>query len=194
MDKITRRLILSSLAYLVAGGVALADGGGGHGGGGSGSGGGGSGGDDSGGDDGDGGSGGDDGGDGGGGGGGSGSGGGGSGGSGDDDGGGSGSGGSGSGGSGSGDKGDGGDDKGSGSKAESDRGRRDQDDALKAVSSGKAVPLNGVISFCKRTYSGKVLNVNLRNRAGKLVYEVRMIDKNSVVKKIVLDAKTLAKL
>ncbi len=74
------------------------------------------------------------------------------------------------------------------------RKRSEQDGALAAVRSGKAVPLQRVLNHCKSTYKGKVLDVKLKQRDERYVYEVRILAPNNFVRFIRLDAKSLNKI
>jgi uncharacterized membrane protein YkoI len=71
---------------------------------------------------------------------------------------------------------------------------KEHDRARKAVQNGKAAPLKDVIEHAERTYKGKVLNVELRERFLGYVYEVKLLAANNTVRFLRLDAKSLRKL
>ena len=105
------------------------------------------------------------------------------------------SGGGGSGGSGSG--------SGSGNGSSNSQGEDDDDDkdedngsseankARDAVAQGKAVTLSALVAFLKKTYPGKVLDVDLKRSSGRYEYRVKILQASGKVVRLRLDALTL---
>lgn len=110
---------------------------------------------------------------------------------------GSGSGNSGSGSSGGDDDGgdddDDGDDSNENNSGNSHGGRHgnDHEKAIKAVQRGKAVSLQKLRDHLADHYPGKILDVNLRRRAGNYFYNVRILATGNRIKVLSLNALTL---
>jgi uncharacterized membrane protein YkoI len=83
---------------------------------------------------------------------------------------------------------DGDDNSGSGS---SNSGKKsEQDRALSAVSTGRAMPLEDAIKRLRRTYSGRVIDVALRKDGNRLVYRFKVKTDSGFVRKVTMDAAT----
>jgi hypothetical protein len=98
--------------------------------------------------------------------------------------------------------GDGGDNSGPGGGDDGDnsggRGGDDDDDdyhdhdrARDAVRDGRALPLGAFIARIERQYGGRLIDARLRERRGRLVYELKLMsDKGGRVFTVSVDAKT----
>ena len=56
--------------------------------------------------------------------------------------------------------------------------------------SGEILPLEAILKNIRRTFSGKILEVELEKEDGKIAYEVEILGKDGVVREIYINAKT----
>ena len=56
--------------------------------------------------------------------------------------------------------------------------------------SGEILPLETILKNIRRTFSGKILEVELEKEDGKIAYEVEILGKDGVVREIYINAKT----
>lgn len=70
----------------------------------------------------------------------------------------------------------------------------DQDEALKAISSGKAVTLPLLLAYMANKYPGEIVDIKLWTKDNQYVYEVKILSNAINLKSVVLDAKTLGNL
>ncbi len=64
----------------------------------------------------------------------------------------------------------------------------DHDDAFRLQQAGEILPLESIIQKAKQYHDGKVLEVELEKRRGKLVYEIKILDKEGVLWEMKLNA------
>jgi len=67
---------------------------------------------------------------------------------------------------------------------------RDHDRARAAVKAGQVVPLRTVLERLEREHPGQVLDVELEDEDGRLVYEVKLLQGDGRLVKLELDART----
>lgn len=72
-------------------------------------------------------------------------------------------------------------------------GRGDQNDALKAVASGKAVPFNRLIRSLGTSLGGQIIDARLLSRGSMMLYDLTILTDAGSVKHVVVDAKTGAR-
>ncbi len=72
-----------------------------------------------------------------------------------------------------------------------DNGSSEANKAKDAVSQGKAVPLSALMAFLKKSYPGKVLDVDLKRSSGSYQYRVKILQSSGKVVHLRLDALTL---
>jgi uncharacterized membrane protein YkoI len=53
--------------------------------------------------------------------------------------------------------------------------RKDQDRARRAVREGRALPLSAFIAKIELQYNGRLIDANLHERQGRLVYELKLL-------------------
>ncbi|MCW9014515.1 MAG: PepSY domain-containing protein [Gammaproteobacteria bacterium] len=63
-------------------------------------------------------------------------------------------------------------------------------EARRLHESGEILPLENILEKIRLTYPGKVLEIELDKKAGKIVYEVEILGKDGVVREIYINAKT----
>jgi len=56
--------------------------------------------------------------------------------------------------------------------------------------SGKILPLELILKHVRQIYPGKVLEVELENEDGRIIYEVEILAENGIVKEVYIDAET----
>ncbi len=64
----------------------------------------------------------------------------------------------------------------------------DHDDARELVQHGEILPLENLLTQVKKTYPGKILEVDLERKAGKLIYELEVLDAEGKVWELRFDA------
>lgn len=75
--------------------------------------------------------------------------------------------------------------------AEARRGRGgDHDDARAARAQGEAMPLSKILPIALAHVPGEVLEVEAERDRGRFVYEIEILDRAGIVRKVVLDART----
>lgn len=67
---------------------------------------------------------------------------------------------------------------------------KDHDRAREAVKAGQVMPLRTVLERLEREHPGQVLDVELEDEDGQLVYEVRLLQSDGRLVKLELDART----
>lgn len=70
------------------------------------------------------------------------------------------------------------------------RAASDQDRAREAVQSGEAQPLGAILAQLRRRYPGRVLDADLNRQGGRLVYEIRLLDRGGRVTEVSVDARS----
>jgi hypothetical protein len=73
-------------------------------------------------------------------------------------------------------------------------GSVEANEAKNAVASGKAVPLKKLITFLNSNYPGKVLDVDLKQSAGRYQFRIKILQASGKVVRLRLDALTLEQL
>ena len=56
--------------------------------------------------------------------------------------------------------------------------------------SGKILPLELILKQARQAYPGKVLEVELENEDGRIIYEVEILSESGIVMEVYIDAKT----
>jgi len=56
--------------------------------------------------------------------------------------------------------------------------------------SGKILPLELILKHARQIYPGKVLDVELENEDGRIIYEVEILAKSGIVMEVYIDAET----
>lgn len=64
----------------------------------------------------------------------------------------------------------------------------DHDNAKKLMESGDIVPLETILEQLQKKIKGRVIEVELEDKKGRLVYEIEQIDKKGIVREFVFDA------
>lgn len=64
----------------------------------------------------------------------------------------------------------------------------DHDNAKKLMESGDIVPLETILEQLQKRIAGRVIEVELEDKKGRLVYEIEQIDKKGIVREFVFDA------
>ncbi|WP_182466731.1 PepSY domain-containing protein [Sphingomonas gilva] len=67
---------------------------------------------------------------------------------------------------------------------------RDHDLARQAVLRGEVLPLARILSIAQRAAPGDVIEVELESKNGQLFYEVELLTRSGVIRKLSLDART----
>lgn len=67
---------------------------------------------------------------------------------------------------------------------------RDQDRARQAVQSGQILPLNKVLTQVEAQHPGQVLEVELEQKGGRWLYEIKVIDATGQMMRLHVDATT----
>jgi uncharacterized membrane protein YkoI len=67
---------------------------------------------------------------------------------------------------------------------------KDHDRARDAVKAGQVMPLRAVLERLEREHPGQVLDVELEDEHGQLVYEVKLLQSDGRLVKLELDART----
>lgn len=66
----------------------------------------------------------------------------------------------------------------------------DQDRARRAVKDGEAIELRKVMASIRRKFGGRIVNVSLRRSGARLIYKIRLIDKDNRLLNLVVNART----
>lgn len=66
----------------------------------------------------------------------------------------------------------------------------DYDQAQQLLEAGKILPLETIMQNLRSSHPGKVLEVELENEHGQVIYEIEILDDKGKVKKIKINAKT----
>lgn len=64
------------------------------------------------------------------------------------------------------------------------------DRARRAVEEGRILPLKDILARAEAAYPGQMVETELENESGALVYEIKMLTKDGRVMKLHYDAKT----
>ena len=64
------------------------------------------------------------------------------------------------------------------------------DRAKRLKEAGDILPLEKIIEMAREKYTGTVLETELEEKKGRLIYEIELLDKNGVVRELKLDART----
>lgn len=68
----------------------------------------------------------------------------------------------------------------------------DHDRARRAVSEGKALPLTDILAMLRPSLDGEVIEVELEQKGGRLLYELKVLSPAGRVREIYVDAATAA--
>ncbi|MCL4716219.1 MAG: PepSY domain-containing protein [Hyphomonadaceae bacterium] len=71
-----------------------------------------------------------------------------------------------------------------------DRRGGDHDEALRAVEAQRAMPLAAILQIAQRTAPGEVVEVELEQEDGRLIYEIKVLTRTGRVREIEIDART----
>jgi len=74
-----------------------------------------------------------------------------------------------------------------GSTAQADR---DHDEARRLLKSGDILSLELILEKLRPTHPGKILEVELETKSGKVVYEIEMLGDDGIVREFIIDART----
>ena len=66
----------------------------------------------------------------------------------------------------------------------------DHENARKLVQSGQILPLDTILENLKKRTTGRVLEVEIERKKGRLIYEIEIVDEQGVVNEYVFDAST----
>lgn len=66
----------------------------------------------------------------------------------------------------------------------------DHDRAREALKAGQVMPLRAVLERLEREYPGQVLDIEIEEEHGRLIYEVKLLQNDGRLIKLELDAKT----
>jgi len=64
------------------------------------------------------------------------------------------------------------------------------DDARDAVRSGRSLPLGAIVNQVQRQQPGRLLDADLKDRGGRLVYRLRWMTPNGNVLNMIVDARS----
>ncbi|GAB4348257.1 MAG: PepSY domain-containing protein [Gammaproteobacteria bacterium] len=67
---------------------------------------------------------------------------------------------------------------------------RDQEDARRLLNSGEIVPLETILNRARKTHPGQILEVELEEKRGRLIYEIEMLDDQGTVWELRFDARS----
>ena len=67
--------------------------------------------------------------------------------------------------------------------------RQDHEVARRALAAGEILPLRTVLERLESTHPGEVLEVELEQKNGRWIYEVKLLSRNSGINKLIIDAK-----
>ena len=67
---------------------------------------------------------------------------------------------------------------------------KDHDRAREALKAGQVMPLRTVLESLEREYPGQVLDIEIEEEHGRLIYEVKLLQSDGRLIKLELDAKT----
>ena len=68
--------------------------------------------------------------------------------------------------------------------------KRDHDHARELSEAGEILPLESILKKVQQVYPGRVLEVDLERKHGRLVYEIELVDEQGVVRELYYDAAT----
>jgi uncharacterized membrane protein YkoI len=63
-------------------------------------------------------------------------------------------------------------------------------EAKRLRESGEIMPLEEILKNVRRTYTGRILEVELENEKGRVIYELEILGDDSIVREIYIDAKS----
>jgi len=66
----------------------------------------------------------------------------------------------------------------------------DQAQARELLSQGRIAPLSNIIEKAQKIHQGKLLEVELKQKSRRYIYEIELLDKNGIVWEMYFDAKT----
>ena len=78
----------------------------------------------------------------------------------------------------------------SSSESSSSSGDFDQDDARDAMRKGKIMPLTAILEIAAKREPGMVIEVDLKTRRGRLIYEIEVLTDNGRRRELRLDARS----
>lgn len=64
----------------------------------------------------------------------------------------------------------------------------DHENAKKLMESGDIVPLETILNQLQKRATGRVIEVELERKKGRLVYEIEQVDEHGVVREFIFDA------
>ncbi|MDH5445098.1 MAG: PepSY domain-containing protein [Gammaproteobacteria bacterium] len=67
---------------------------------------------------------------------------------------------------------------------------KDHDTAQRLRESGDILPLEKILASIRTDYPGKVLEVELERKSGRMVYEIEILSKQGIVYELYVDAAT----
>jgi uncharacterized membrane protein YkoI len=67
--------------------------------------------------------------------------------------------------------------------------RRDHETARQALAAGEILPLRTVLERLERSHPGEVLEVELEEKSGRWVYEVKLLQAGAGMRKVRIDAR-----
>ena len=66
----------------------------------------------------------------------------------------------------------------------------DHQKARRLLESGEVLPLTVILEKVQVHHQGKILEVELEQKSGKIIYEIEMLNENGIVYELYVDAKT----
>jgi uncharacterized membrane protein YkoI len=63
-------------------------------------------------------------------------------------------------------------------------------EAKRLRESGEIMPLEEILKNIRRSYPGRILEVELENEKGRVIYELEILGADSIVREIYIDAKS----
>ena len=63
-------------------------------------------------------------------------------------------------------------------------------EAKRLRESGEIMPLGEILKNVRRSYPGRILEVELENEKGRVIYELEILGTDSIVREIYIDAKS----
>lgn len=67
---------------------------------------------------------------------------------------------------------------------------KDHDEARRMQESGAILPLQTILEKLRQRYPGKVLEVELEEESGQVIYEIEILGENGIVHEVIVDART----
>ena len=66
----------------------------------------------------------------------------------------------------------------------------DYKEAKRLLDAGEILPLEQILGYARQTYPGRILEAELENEHGRVVYELEILGDDSIVREIYIDAKS----